>query len=293
MTREFVWLDGKMVPAERACVSVFDRGLNYGDGLFETIKATGGRPLFLKEHLKRLLKGAKALKMDTAALAPFIEAVEAGAIEALLRKNRLDKGDACAKLLVTRGVDRSGHLPSKDIAPTAVIVTKRIDGASLAGLKTKGVSALTVEGPSPALPGVKSLNYLASVLAKISAEKKGAYEALFTQGGLVTEGSSTNLFVVKDGLVTTPPIGRAFSTGPLPGVIRVEIKKLARRSSTPFSEGPVTAATLMGADEAFLTNSISGVVPLVRVDGKKIGTGRPGPVTTRLQRLLEAIENGA
>lgn len=293
MTREFVWLNKKMVPAEKACVSVFDRGLNYGDGLFETIKAIGGSPLFLKEHLKRLLKGAKALKMDPAALAPFIDAIDSGAIKTLLRKNRLDKGEAYVKLLVTRGADKGGHLPPKDLTPTAVIVTKKIDAQRLSGLKAKGVSAVTVEGPSPALQGVKSLNYLSSVLAKISADKKGVFEALFSHNGLITEGSSTNIFAVKDGLVTTPPLGRSFSTGPLPGVTRAEIKKLARRNSIRLCEVQLTMEALMGSDEAFLTNSISGVVPLVRVNGSKIGTGRPGPVSARFQNLLDALEESA
>lgn len=293
MKREFVWLNGKMVPIEKACVSVFDRGLNYGDGLFETIKAADGRPLFLKEHLKRLLKGAKALKMEAAALTPFIDAVEAGAIKTLLGKNRLDEGEACVKLLVTRGVDRGGHLPSKGLTPTAVIVTKNMDTQRLAGLKKKGVSAMTVEGPSAALPGVKSINYLSSVLAKIKADNKGVYEALFSVNGLITEGSSTNIFVVKDGLVATPPLARSFPSGPLPGVIRAEIKKLARRNSIRFSEVQLTTEALLESDEAFLTNSISGVIPLVRVNGSKIGTGRPGPVSARLQILLEALEEGA
>jgi branched-subunit amino acid aminotransferase/4-amino-4-deoxychorismate lyase len=283
-------INGKMARLQR--LYVFDR-LNYGDGLFETMKATCGKPLFLKEHLKRLLKSAKALRMDPAALAPFVEAVDIGAIQALLRKNRLDKEDASVKLLVTRGVDKGGHLPSKDLVPTAVIVTKRIDAQRLAGLKKKGCSAITVESPSPALPGVKSLNYLSSVLARISAEKRGAFEALFSHNGLITEGSSTNIFVVKGGLVTTPPLGRSFSTGPLPGVIRGEIIKLARRNSIHLSEVQLTTETLIEADEAFLTNSISGVVPLVRVNGSRIGAGRPGPMTARLQRLLEALEEGA
>lgn len=290
MTREFVWINGKTTPAEKALVSVFDRGLNYGDGLFETIKSTEGAPLFLKEHLKRLLKGAKAIRMDVAKLEPFVDAVNSGMIEKLLKKNCLDKAEAYVKLIVTRGTDKGGHLPSKGLTPTTVIVTKKIDSSALASFRAKGVSAMTLEGPSPALPDVKSLNYLASVLARVSADEKGAYEALFSHGGLITEGSSTNIFAVKDGLVTTPPLGRSCSTGPLPGVIRGELKKLARRCSIRFSEIPLTPESLIGSDEAFLTNSIAGVIPLVRVNGSKIGKGRPGPVTARFERLLEALE---
>lgn len=292
MTKEFVWLNGKIVPAEKALVPIFDRGLNYGDGVFETIKAVEGKPLFLKEHLKRLIQGARALRMDVRLLEPFIDSVNSGALESLLKKNRLDRGDAYIKLLVTRGSDRGGHLPQKGLSPTALIVTKKIDNARLSLLREKGVGAITVEGLAPAVPGVKSLNYLASVLAKMSAGKAGAFEALFTTGGLIMEGSSTNIFAIKKGRVTTPPLALLTPAGALPGIIRGEIKKLAPKNSIPFLEAPLTIAALEGADEAFLTNSITGVIPLIKVNRVKIGTGKPGPLTRLFQKLLASREAG-
>ncbi|MBI2400513.1 MAG: aminotransferase class IV [Deltaproteobacteria bacterium] len=190
--KEYVYLNGKTTSAEKACVSVFDRGLTYGDGLYETMKALDGKPLFLKEHLKRLLHGTRELHMESRLLKPFVDEIKAGAIEALLRKNHLEEGESYIKLMVTRGADRASHLPTKGILPTTVITTKKIDTASLSRLREKGVTAITVSDISPALPGVKSLNYLASVLARMQADKAGAFEALFTKDGLITEGSSSN-----------------------------------------------------------------------------------------------------
>lgn len=290
--KEFVYLNGKSIPSEKACVSVFDRGLTYGDGLYETMKALDGKPLFLKEHLTRLLHGAKELHLDIRLLKPFIDEVKAGAIEKLLKKNRLQEGEAYIKLMVTRGADRASHLPTKGIQPTAVIITKKIDTASLSALRKKGVTAVTVADISPALPGVKSLNYLASVLARMQADKAGAFEALFTKDGFITEGSSSNVFVFKDSQLITPPLAAGPSGGVLAGVIRGEVKRLAARNKIPFSESTLSIKALEAADEAFLTNSIMEAVPLIKINKKKIGNGRPGPTTRLFQRLLRPFDSG-
>lgn len=284
--REYVYLNGKSVPNEKACVSVFDRGLSYGDGLYETMKAMDGKVLFLKEHLKRFLHGADHLGLSKSLLKPFIDDIGSGATEALLKKNGLGKGEAYVKLMVTRGVDRASHLPTKGITPTTIIVTKKIDTKAFDVLRDKGVTAITIEDITPAMPGVKSLNYLASVLARIKADKAGAFEALFAKDGFILEGSSSNLFIVRDGKLTTPPLAKRPSGGVLAGVTRGEVKRLAGKRRIPFSEQPVTLEALKTADEAFLTNSIMDAVPLVKVNRVKIGGGKPGPVTRLFQGLL-------
>lgn len=289
--KEYVYLNGKTTLAEKACVSVFDRGLTYGDGLYETMKALDGKPLFLKEHLKRLLHGARELHMDIRLLKPFVDEIKIGAIETLLRKNRLEKGEAYIKLMVTRGADRASHLPAKGILPTAVIITKKIDTASLTSLREKGVTAVTVSDISPALPGVKSLNYLASVLARMQADRASAFEALFTKDGFITEGSSSNVFAVKDGQLITPPLAAGPSGGVLAGVIRGEVKRLAAKNKIPFSEAPLSINALEEVEEAFLTNSIMEAAPLIKIGKKKIGNGRPGPVTRLFQRLLRPFDS--
>lgn len=284
--REYVYMNGKSVPVEKACVSVFDRGLSYGDGLYETMKALDGKPLFLGAHTKRLINGARHLGFSPSMLRPFIEQIKDGAIEALLKKNRLDKGEAYVKVLITRGVDRASHLPTGGIQPTTVIVTKKLEAAALSKLREKGVAAITVDDVSPALPGVKSLNYLASVLARMRAEKAGAFEAIFTKDGLVLEGSSSNVFMVKNGKLFTPPLAQGPAGGVLAGVTRAEVMRLAKKSSIQLSEGPVTIAALEAADEAFLTNSIMDAVPLVKVNKRPVGDGKPGPVTRAIQSRL-------
>ncbi|CAG1065858.1 D-alanine transaminase [uncultured bacterium] len=288
--KEYVYLNKKLVDASKASVSVFDRGLNYGDGLFETLKAVDGKPLFLNEHIKRLLQGARALHMDIPSLRPFVEEALAGAIETLLRKNRLEEGEASVKLIVTRGADRGSHLPAKGILPTTIIVTRKIDEAALAVLRKKGVKAILVSDISPALPGVKSLNYIASVLAKIEAAKAGAFEALFTKDGQLTEGGSSNVFAVKGGRLMTPALASGRSTGLLPGVIRGEVKRLAKEHGIPFSEGPLSIKALEEADEAFLTNSITEAVPLVKIGTAKVGNSRPGPITRLFQGWLRPFD---
>jgi D-amino acid aminotransferase len=288
--KEYVYLNKKLVDASKASVSVFDRGLNYGDGLFETMKAVDGKPLLLNEHLKRLLQGARALHMDIPSLRPFVEEALAGAIETLLRKNRLLIGEAYVKLMVTRGADRGSHLPTKGTLPTTIIVTRKIDEAALSVLRKKGVKAVLVSDLSPALPGVKSLNYIASVLAKIEAAKAGAFEALFTKDGQLTEGGSSNVFSVKGGRLTTPALASGRSTGLLPGVIRGEVKRLAKEHGIPFSEGPLSIKSLEEADEAFLTNSVFEAVPLVKIGTARVGSGRPGPMTRLFQGWLRPFD---
>lgn len=286
--REFVYFNGKTVPAEKACVCVFDRGLAYGDGLFETMKAVDGRPLFLKEHMRRLIRGARQLGFAVSSLRPLVEDIDGGAIENLLRKNRLSPGEASVKVLVTRGVDRASHLPTKGIRPTAVIMTRCVDTGAVARLRASGVSAITVADLAPAMPGVKSLNYIASVLAKMRADRAGAFEAIFTRDGLVVEGASSNIFIVEGARLVTPPLAALSGGGPLAGVTRGEVARLARRLSLPVSDEPVAVSRLKAADEAFLTSSIMGIVPLVKVDRAKVGPGRPGPATKSLQELMRA-----
>lgn len=283
--KEFVYLNGKFVESRKASVSVFDRGLNYGDGLFETMKAAGGRPLLLKEHLKRLARGAKELLLSLPSLEPFIEDINDGAIEKLLKKNGLEYEEAYIKLIVTRGPERGGHLPAGGTSPTTIIVTKKLNEKYLSGLRERGVAAVYVEGPCPAFPGVKSLNYLPNVMAKVEAAKKGAFEALFTTGGFVTEGSSSNVFAVVDGRLTTP----ALASGVLPGIIRGEVIRLAKKHGIPVMEAPLSAKALEEADEAFLTNSIIEAAPLVKIGKKKIGGKRPGSLTRQVQLLLAQL----
>lgn len=285
--RLWVYLDGKVLPEERATVSVFDRGLSYGDGLYETLKARDGKPLFLREHMARLRAGARFLCLPSSGLKDFERDVTDGAVEALLEKNGLVKGESYVKLMLTRGPDKASHLPSRGLKSTRIIIAKPLDTARIERVARKGVSAVFVDDIAPPLPGVKSLNYLPSVLARMRAEKAGAFEAIFTKDALLTEGSSSNVFLVKNGRLVTPPLSQKPSSGVLAGVTRDNVIRLARRESIPVREITVKAGDISSFDEAFITNSIIDAIPLVRADGKAIGDGRPGPVAKRIRELLK------
>lgn len=286
--RKYAYLNGKLVPEDKATISIFDRGLNYGDGLFETMKAENGKALFANEHLVRLKRGLKATRFPARSLSPLFKDIKDGALEKLLKKNGIDKGPSYLKIIVTRGIGWTGHALPAELSPTSIIVSRPLDDKVLDALRTKGVGAVLISGYLPGLPGIKSLNYLPNVLGKAEALQKGAYEGIFVHGREgVTEGTSSNVFIIKKGVLKTPPLYPSISTGILPGVIRDAVIKAAKKSGIKVREERVSLKALQGCDEAFLTNSISGVVPLVKIDGKRIGGGRPGFLTRLLQETMK------
>jgi len=280
-----VFINGKILPEDKACVSVFDRGLSYGDGIYETMKARDGQPLFLNEHLKRLRTGGRFLGLT--GIKGFEDMIRGGALQKLLNANGLGRGEAYVKLLVTRGPDKASHLPAKGISPTLIIIAKPIDTALIRGIQEKGVSAVFVDDVLPALPGVKSLNYLPSVLARMKANRRRAFEAIFVKDGFVEEGSSSNVFIVKGGRLLTPPLSGTPSEGVLAGVTRAAVMIASKKNGITVRETRLRPKDLYRADEAFITNSIMDAVPLVAIEGKKVGGGRPGMLTRLMQELLK------
>jgi branched-chain amino acid aminotransferase len=279
-------MNGRIVAEEKAAVSVFDRGLNYGDGLFETMKADRGMVEFLKDHISRLKKGARFLGFAQGALKALELDIKNGAIIKLLEANGLDDSDAYLRITVTRGEDPNGHLPKRS-KPTTLIVAKPIDTEWLLRLRTDGAKAILIRGYRPALPGIKTLNYLPSVIARAEAKKKGADEGIFVgSSGEVLEGTSSNIFIVSGGVVSTPPVSADPAEGVLPGVMRGAVMRLLRKKKIKVVESRLVERDLASCEEAFLTNSIWGVVPLIAVDGAKAGTLRPDEVTRLLQKSL-------
>jgi len=288
MSEPLCWLNGKLVPLGQARISPLDRGLLYGDGLFETMRAYHGGIFRLVAHLERLLAGARALRF------PF--ALDAGelarACEDTVRANGLR--EAYVRLTVTRGV---GGLPSELDAspePTVLVVAREFHGYP-AELRERGMRAVIApvrRNASSPLARVKSLNYLDSLLARAWAADSGADEALMLDPeGSVVEGSASNLFVVEGGAVGTPPV----SAGVLPGITRECVLGLCADLGIEAGERTITPDDLTGADEAFLTNSLMEVMPLTRVGGLRMGEGRPGALTGRLlqaYRDLVADEAG-
>lgn len=288
--RTKAYINGKIVEQDKACVSILDRGLNYGDGLFETIKAVSGLPLFLSLHLERLKSGSSVLGLSAASLRPLMADIRSGVIERLLRSNGLSTGSAYIRVTVTRGIDAGGHLPARRPQPTTIIRTRPLDEKTYQLREKKGVSAVLIRGLIPAIPGVKTLNYLPNVLGKSEASRRKADEGIFTDSrDHVSEGTSSNLFIVEKGILKTPPIEARGNFCVLAGITRRCALELARANGIKAREAIITTKRLAECDEAFLTNSIVGIVPLVSIDGKALGSGRPGPATRALQEMYNGL----
>ena len=271
----WIYLDGKFVPAEEAAVSVYDHGLLYGDGVFEGIRAYNGRVFRLEEHVKRLYDSAKAIMLEI----PMKEEEMAAAIRETLRKNGLS--DAYIRPLVTRGVGDLGLDPRKCAKPTVMIISQKWD-AMYGDLYDVGLTAITVtvrrNSPAALPPNIKSLNYLNNILAKIEANVKGGNEAIFLDdAGNVSEGSGDNIFVVKDGEISTP-----YTANNLKGITRLAVIEVALARGYGVKEANLGLFDLYTADEIFVTGTAAEVAPVTKIDGRVISGGRPGPVTKDL-----------
>ncbi|HUU31658.1 MAG TPA: branched-chain-amino-acid transaminase [Phycisphaerae bacterium] len=271
-----VWLDGKLVDPADAKVSVFDHGLLYGDGVFEGIRAYGGRLFRLEAHIRRLFDSARGIRL-TVPLAPD---VLADAIVETLRANGLQ--DAYLRIVVTRGIGTLGLDPNKCPNPSLFIIADKIDlyPKELYENGLEVITAATMRNHPNALdPRLKSLNYLNNILAKIEAIDAGTLEAVMLNHlGYVAECTGDNLFIVRDGRLLTPPV----AAGILEGITRDEILDVARGLQIDVREENLTPQDLYTADECFLTGTAAEVIPVVRIDKRSVGDGRPGPITKRL-----------
>jgi branched-chain amino acid aminotransferase len=271
-----IYLDGEFVDAAEAKISVFDHGLLYGDGIFEGIRLYQGNVFRLDEHLDRLWRSAKALLLGI----PLSRREMADAVCESCRRNGLS--DGYIRLVVTRGVGDLGLSPWLCTTPSVFIIADKI-ALYPQEYYTSGLSIVTVPtrrlGPAALPPMVKSLNYLNNILAKIEARQAGALEAIMlNDAGFVAECTGDNIFVVCEGRLLTP----AAQQGALKGITREAIFSVAKALSLPFEEHDLTRYDLWNADECFLTGTGAEVIPVVRLDGREIGDGKPGPVTGRV-----------
>ena len=278
-----IWLDGQWLDRESAAVSVFDHGLLYGDGVFEGIRVYGGVAFRLQEHLERLYDSAQAIWLT---IPMPIEEMTALTEEAV-RRSGLD--DAYIRHIITRGVGDLGLDPRKCPAPTVIII---VDGIRLwpAEVYGRGLRVVTAGTPIPhresLSPRVKSLNYLPHILAKIEGIHAGADEVLMLDSsGSVAEGSGQNLFVVKKGMLRTPPA----SAGILKGVTRDVVLELAGEAGLPAEEVQLNRYDVYTADEAFFSGTAAEIVYIREVDGRVIGAGNAGAVTRDLARRFQEL----
>lgn len=277
MTDELiVYLNGKFVREPQAKVSVFDQGLLFGDGVFEGLRVYGGKIFKCAEHVDRFFNSAKAIMLDLR--------LSRGELTEIIAEtcgvNEI--ADGYVRLVATRGIGDLGLLPSQPSQPTLFCIASRLSLYE-AGIYETGMPIITAIHrrikPTVIDPQIKSLNYLNNILAKIEAYRAGVPEALMlTDDGIVAECTGENVFIVKDGTILTPPC----YVGILNGITRQTVFQLAAGLSMRLEEREFTLFNVYTADECFLTGTAAEIVPVLSVDGREIGSFRPGPVTREI-----------
>ena len=278
-----IFIDGRYYDERNAKISVFDHGLLYGDGIFEGIRAYHDRVFKLREHIDRLFYSAKAILLEI----PMSPAQVMRAVIETCRKNKIH--DGYIRLVVTRGMGTLGLNPKSCKRPSVIIIAGKIQ-LYPPKLYRRGLDIITVPTTrnlhSALNPAIKSLNYLNNILAKIEAANGGVEEAVMLNAeGFVAECTGDNLFIVKNGALFTPPL----SAGALYGITRQTVLELAEESGLKASEPNLTRYDLFNADECFITGTAAEIVPVVKIDGRVIGGGKPGPVTRQLEDDYHAL----
>jgi branched-chain amino acid aminotransferase len=276
-----VYLDGHFVARELARVSVFDHGFLYGDGIYETVRAYGGKLFLLKKHLGRLKHSADAISLKL----PLTLDKIGDALNESVSINKLQ--DAYVRLHISRGPGEFGLDPALCVAPTMVIVAKPFRDYPVAYYQ-QGVSVAMVttrrNHPLALPPSIKGTNFLNNILAKIEAVKARAFEGIMLNWeGYVAEGTVSNIFMVKKGVLYTPHP----DTGILKGVTRDLVLRLAKRKKIPVKEAMLRPKDLMTSNECFITNTTMEIMPVTTINKKKIGKGIPGPVTAALHPVYQ------
>ena len=270
------FVNGRFMPLEEATVPVEDRGFQFGDGIYEVIRTYHGQPFELDAHLARLERSARAIELPL----PWNLQQWAAYVHDGIKRG----GHAESKvyLQLTRGVAPRDHVFPASTKPTAVMTVREMRTIEPA-LQASGVAVMTMDDWRWGRCDIKSVNLLPNVLARQTAKQAGAFEALFIRNGQLTEGSVSNVMVVKTGRLLTAPEGERI----LSGVTRTIVLELARKESLPVEERFVTRDELSHADEIFLTGTTVEVLPVIRVDGKPVGSGKPGPASLKLQTAFQ------
>jgi branched-chain amino acid aminotransferase len=278
-----IYIDGEFFDQADAKVSVFDHGLLYGDGIFEGIRFYNGRVFRMEEHMDRLWESARSICLEIPLSRPEMD-------EALLETIRQnDLHDGYVRLIVTRGVGNLGLNPAQCKRPSVIVIASTIS-LYPEEVYRNGLTVVTVPtrrmGPATLNPAIKSLNYLNNVLARIEANLSNADEALMlNDAGNIAECTADNVFIVKRGQIMTPPI----TAGALRGITRSVVFDIAAELGIKISEPELTRHDLFIADEAFLTGTAAEIIPMIKVDGRTIGSGQPGPITTRMMTRFREL----
>ena len=284
--KDIVYVNGTFAPRAEARVSIEDRGFVFGDGVYEVLRVINGRLFATRFHNQRLERSLEGVRISLERGDSPASFIEIG--KQLLKENNLLQGQATLYMQVTRGATTRAHnFPVPDVAPTVYISAARF--SPYTDLAESGAPAITHPDLRWARCDLKTLNLLPNVLASQTAKERGAFEAMLIRDGVVTEGTKTNFFGVVGGSLRTHPS----DTHILPGITRSVLRDLARDLSIELDETPIKASEIPNLSELFLTGTTTDVMPVIKLDDKPVGKGKPGELTRKLQRVLaESLASG-
>lgn len=277
-------IDGALCDTSQAKISVLDRGFLYGDSVYEVLRTCDGAPFALTEHLARLRKSAAKIFLPI----PWSDAELSDDLDLALEAANHGARESYVRLVVTRGdAEEIGLDPALATNPRRIVIVRPYPSIP-PELYSRGAKvALARAGMGP-FQGIKTGNYLPNILAVREARARGAYEAwIVDEAGRLTEGANSNIFLVKGGRLATPPAANI-----LEGVTRAKVLALAKKEQIVAKEREVSVTDAFAAEEAFLTSTLREVMPVVEIDGRKVGDGKPGPITLRLRAALRALAGG-
>jgi len=273
---DIVYLNGRFLPLEEARISVLDRGFLFGDGVYEVIPAYGGRLFRLNEHLARLESSLDQIRIRP----PLTHQQWRAILERLLPDDR----DRSVYLQVTRGVaEKRDHAMPAQPTPTVFAMSSELESPFDVHA---GVGAITLDDTRWKLCQIKAITLLANILLRQQALDRNCAEAILIRDGFVSEGAASNVFAVSDGVLVTPPKSHDL----LPGITRDLVLELAQANAIKAREAPISAETLSAADEIWLTSSTREILPVVELDGKRVGGGVPGPIWRRMHDIYQTYK---
>jgi D-alanine transaminase len=279
---DVLYFNGRFTTTDERVLGVEDRGFQFGDAIYEVFKFVDGRPAFLFEHFRRMEKSLRQLEIGN----PFTEESFVTTMRELIARTSF--GDGIVYIQISRGEGKRAHFWPEDLQPTVVAYSRAFafpDDVK----KERGIKVVTTEDQRWHYCNLKSVNLLGNAIAKKHAQRSGADEAILLADGFVREGASSNFFAVKNGSVITHPLDESI----LPGVVRDRVIGLALSAKIRVDERPLRDAELFDLDEAFITSTTQGVMPISEIDGRVIGNSRRGEVTTQLQQLFDELERGS
>ena len=277
-----VYINGEYLPQSQATVSVLDRGFLFGDGVYEVIPVYAGKPLRLTEHLDRLQRSMRRVSLKS----PLTQQEWEEIFQTLLESN--PGGDRSIYLQVTRGAAPIRDLSlTEDIEPTVFVMVNHIKPVDYAQLE-KGIGAITVDDFRWKACDIKSVSLIANVMIRLSANEQNVVDAIMVRGGLVTEGTASNIFVVHGGVISTPPKSDCL----LPGITRDLVIELARANGLTVKERDIKQGELETADEIWLTSSTREIAPVVKLDNRVVGDGAAGDYWKKIVALYQGYKQG-